>query len=127
MKYLIDFFVGFARGGFFVIFIVTLLFMVANVVFGDDNVTTREATLGEQDRSLNYNYMTVEDEEVEFTITVVVEKEAEAVMTCEENNAILKASRDYAEKRIADNPKYRYLYNEVLELIEERWCHDNDN
>lgn len=127
MSYLIDFIVGFLRGGFFVMLLVFALFTIVNLVFGDDDVATREAELGEQDRSLNYKYTDSDGVEFEHTITVVIEKDEEVVITCEETNKLLKASRDYAEGRIKDNPKYGYLYDEVLELIEEKWCHDNDN
>ncbi len=127
MNYLIDFIVGFLRGGFFVILLTVVLFTIANLALGDDTVATREAELGEQDRSLNYKYTDSDGVEHEHTITVTFERDEENVMTCEENNEILKASRDYVERSVKDNPKYAYIYAEVLELIEERWCHDNDN
>ena len=126
MKYLIDFIVGFLKGGFFVILVTVALFTVANVVFGDETTAVREAELGEQDRSLNYKYTDAAGVEFEHMITLVVEKEEEDVMTCEEANALLQVSKDYAEERIEENPKHEYIWTEVLELIEEKWCHDND-
>ncbi len=127
MSYLIDFIVGFLRGGLAIVIITLVLFIIANVAFADDTIATREAELGEQDRSLNYKYTDSDGVEFEHTITVVVEKAEEDVRTCEETNKLLKVSRDYAEKHIKANPKHEYIYAEVLELIEEKWCHDNDN
>ncbi len=128
MNYLIDFVVGFLRGGFGVILVVVLLFFVANVAFGDDTVATRPAELGEQDRSFNYKYTDPSGHEWEHTIVLWPDTEAsdEDVMDCEETNARLQVAKDKVEKHIEDNPKFGFLYDEVLELIEEVWCHDND-
>ncbi len=129
MKFLIDFVMGFLRGGLFVMLVVFVLFTIANVAVGDDTIATREATLGEQDRSLNYKYTTQDGVEHEHTIILeapTTDDTVDKAIACANTNALLKASKDYAERRIKAEPKYAYLYDDVLELIEEKWCHDND-
>ncbi len=128
MGVLVDFIVGFLRGGLFVTILVIVLFTLANLAFGDETVATRPATLGEQDRSLNYKYTDSDAGESEHTVTIVVEDESkDDVLDCAATNARLQAAKDTVEKHVKDSPKYGFLYDDVLELIEEKWCHDNDN
>ncbi len=117
---------GLLEGSLVVIVIAVVLILISNILFAHDNVVAvRPATLGEQDRSLNFRYEDAEEE----TIVVVVEYVTDAttdIKDCTEINKLLQASKDYAEQRIEDNPKYGYLYDEVLALIKKEWCYDDD-
>lgn len=104
--------------------------LLANLVVGDDAVPIREATLGESNRSLNY---TVDDathdraDNLEIEVTVVVENfSTEPTPTCAQANARLAFTRSRIVKYQQRTPKYAFVYQEVLDLIEEQWCYDDD-
>lgn len=121
MKELMDFFRGFFAGGFFVTVFVLLLFVIANVAFGDD--TVREARLGEQDRSLSYKHTA---QEVEHEITIYhAHVDTIDLEDCAATNARLTVSINEIAKYIKMNPKHAALFDQALQVIKESWCYDN--
>ncbi len=126
MKLLTDIIRGFLKGGLWAIGVFIVALIIGRVVLADETVAVREARLGEQDRSLNYKYTDTAGIEFEHMITLVVEKELEDI-DCADINATLQASKDYAEERIKEKPEYKRVWAEILEMIEENWCYDDDN
>ena len=127
MRYVVDIIVGLFTGGLVVVLFYLFILVLANLAFGDDSVSTRPATLGEQDRSLNYEY-TPEDSTTITIITTIAPVSAadNNVEGCRANNERLMVSREYIGEYIKKWPKYAHFFDEALKVIEDTWCHDYD-
>lgn len=129
-----DFMAGIGTGAGIVTLIALafiLLFRLVTAVFADEAVPVREATLSERYHSYNY---TIDDaardraHNLEVEVTVVVEgfTNVTPAVTCAQTNARLTFMRERVVKYQQRTPKYAYVYQEVLDLINAQWCHDND-
>lgn len=130
MNYVIDFLKGLAYGAMVMIFAAFILFALANLVFGEDAVPVREATLGETNRSLNY---TVDDatrdsaNAMEVEVTVTVEHfTTPPAPTCAQINGRLEFIRQRIVKYQQRTPKYAAAYQSALDEIKAAWCHNDD-
>ncbi len=98
--------------------IVTILLTLAQVVRADESISTREARLGEQDRSLNYKY--TDSSGVEFEHVIILGTVSTA--QCEQTNQYLTYTMERIAKYIAQNPELGYIYKDALLSIRRHWC-----
>ncbi|MEE8599030.1 MAG: hypothetical protein V3S69_05925, partial [Dehalococcoidales bacterium] len=109
---------------FMVTVVIIILFVMGitslNKAFADETVTTREARLGEQDRSLNYKAGTpgavIEVGNPSGPITLV---EPEC---CSMYNKQLVETVRLLTERIIKDPANAHIYVEALEVVEDAWC-----
>ena len=129
-----DFMAGIGMGAGIVTLIALafiLLFRLITAVSADEAIPVREATLSERHHSYNY---TVDDaardrvHNLEVEVTVVVEgfTNVTPAVTCAQTNARLTFMRARIVKYQQRAPKYAYIYQKVLDQLEDSWCHDND-
>ncbi len=130
MEYIWGFLRGMGLGALGVTSVIVIIILGVNLVFADEAVPVREATLGEQNRSLNY---TVDDAtrdraanmDTEVTITVN-HFDTPPAPTCAQINGRLEFIRTRIHKYQERTPKYAHIYQEALDEIAAAWCHDND-
>ncbi len=113
---------------FMVTVVIIILFVMGitslNKAFADDTVATREARLGEQDRSLNYEASgqplgaVIEVDNPSGHITFV---EPEC---CSMYNAQLMETVRLLAERIIEDPANTHIYVEALEVVQDAWCTD---
>ena len=108
-------------GGLILAAMIILMFgLVAQKVYGHEptSVAVRPATLGEENRSLNYNVDTLEE-----VPEVVIQYEV-ATSSCADLNAYLDAQVDMIEAFIKDHPDNEGIFKNALDTIEELRCDD---
>jgi hypothetical protein len=117
-----------AMGGFLVGTILCGLVFVAigaavSDAAADDTVVTREARLGEQDRSLSYKSPgTVDRIVIIYDDTVGVD--GGTSMDCSTWNRKLLAKVEMIARSIARDPVNGHFYEGALETIHSLWCND---
>ena len=100
--------------------LVMILLTIAQVVRADEGVSTREARLGEQDRSLNYkapHYIA----DI-HTYEVIREVESLTTFQCKETNLYLVYMVERIAGYIAQNLELGFIYKDALMSIRSHWC-----
>ena len=118
---MIKFFEGFVLGGLAVLFFWFIVISLLNLAFGED-------TIIEHDYILTYKYRTPYGVEFEHDITVYFEVPTVGKSEiCAANNRRLNVSLKEIAKYIKAYPKYAHTFDGALQVIEDTWCHDNNN
>jgi hypothetical protein len=117
-----------ALGFIFTLGALLIITFVAGEAFGQDQtVATRPATLGEQDRSLNYkgqpHYQSEEHAQEHQAYLVERESSRTRALACHERNLYLHYMLVDIAKAIARNPELGYIYKGALQSIRDSWCH----
>ncbi len=104
--------------------VTALLIFVAGLATkaGAHEQAVRAATMGEQDRSLNYREphtviqtLTIEEYSNDFTA-------AKGAYRCEQINLVLYAKIELIAERIAAKPHLGYVWIDALNAIHSSWC-----